>query len=1050
MSKLLSINSNKIIVLFLLLSSLGTPLLAENYSEIKRSTFIEECSNNILINPDFEDGLNNWTATGATLISDNAYSGSFSASICEGSGSIGKALPTTAGTSYNASLWIRWSELGNYAQVRLRFLDNNYSPIDSNSDGINGFTYQEYTQIELSATAPVNAAYVHIYIYKSNGGCLLIDDVELCESNIIEECSNNILINPDFEGGLVNWTTMGETLVSDNAYSGNLAASICNASGSIGKALPTTEGSSYNASLWVKWSEIGTFAQVRLRFLDNNYSPINSNSDGVNGLIYQEYTQVELSATAPANAAYVHVYIYKSNGGCLLIDDVELCETNDTNDPCNPDLTGPVFSNCPSNIQLTTTDSGRFVDWLNPTVDDACSFITFYADYQSGDFFPIGSTTVTYTGVDQAGNRSYCSFIITISAEEIDLCENNLLANPSFESSTTPLSNWSTQGEVSIISEANSGEHAIEISGFELGSISQSFLAEAGQEYTIGAYANLQADHLVEADLRVIFYSATWQPVGFYGSISINERVDYNYYSRSAIAPEGSYYVLAYIVKSEGYGFLQVDDICLTKKDALENCDPSNDKTEYYRCPDDITIYTTSNLTPVYYSLLYQSCPGSTIQSSHGVGEEFPLGSTDVIYTSTSSSGITNSCIFTVTVVRIDPVDCSNNLISNSGFENLLTDWEHSSFASESLDSYADTYAAKLEGGNATISQTMAAQEGDIFTASAYLKQTGSYAEMTGLVFLFLDEQMEVVGINKTANKNVNSFSPEYNPIFLQATAPANTAYLKVGVQKATGASKLFIDDFCLNKISSTTSPVDCEASSDFPWQEWISRVTLESIDNSSNKTPYSDFTSGQVAFFEPGQSYALEIDATFSYFAEDQYFSIYIDFNGDGFFSADELTQASLTNLSDGNGITHTLQTQINVPLTAAASTMTIRIIMQRGSYATSPCGVISFGEIEDYTAVIPSTTLNRIQETKPLRLFPNPAQNYVSINVEEYLSEKIELIIVNNLGQQMLYKEIARVSKSLEMIDLSNWKNGSYTVWISPQNKPRRMAQLFVIQAY
>ncbi|MEL6926393.1 MAG: CARDB domain-containing protein, partial [Bacteroidota bacterium] len=38
---------------------------------------------------------------------------------------------------------------------------------------------------------------------------------------------------------------------------------------------------------------------------------------------------------------------------------------------------------------------------------------------QSGDFFPIGSTTVTFTATDLAGNTASCSFTVTVSEENI-------------------------------------------------------------------------------------------------------------------------------------------------------------------------------------------------------------------------------------------------------------------------------------------------------------------------------------------------------------------------------------------------------------------------------------------------------------------------------------------------------------------------------------------------------------------------------------------------------------------------------------------------------
>jgi hypothetical protein len=54
------------------------------------------------------------------------------------------------------------------------------------------------------------------------------------------------------------------------------------------------------------------------------------------------------------------------------------------------------------------------VDWTNPQATDNCPGTALSQDYYSGDYFPFGTTTVTYTAVDNAGNVTTCSFDITV------------------------------------------------------------------------------------------------------------------------------------------------------------------------------------------------------------------------------------------------------------------------------------------------------------------------------------------------------------------------------------------------------------------------------------------------------------------------------------------------------------------------------------------------------------------------------------------------------------------------------------------------------------
>ncbi len=106
------------------------------------------CSN-LLPNPDFENGLTDWTVTGDVSISNDAHSGIQAANICDGSGSLGKAIQTTPGISYQASAWLKWTAEGTFAHIWLRFLDSNYSPIASSGEA-EVFTNEDYMFFEVS------------------------------------------------------------------------------------------------------------------------------------------------------------------------------------------------------------------------------------------------------------------------------------------------------------------------------------------------------------------------------------------------------------------------------------------------------------------------------------------------------------------------------------------------------------------------------------------------------------------------------------------------------------------------------------------------------------------------------------------------------------------------------------------------------------------------------------------------------------------------------------------------------------------------------------
>jgi hypothetical protein len=80
------------------------------------------------------------------------------------------------------------------------------------------------------------------------------------------------------------------------------------------------------------------------------------------------------------------------------------------------DTTAPVIS-CPANIVVNlppNTSATSVPVSFNPTASDSCGTATVTTSHASGASFPVGTTTVTATATDQAGNTSSCSFNVTV------------------------------------------------------------------------------------------------------------------------------------------------------------------------------------------------------------------------------------------------------------------------------------------------------------------------------------------------------------------------------------------------------------------------------------------------------------------------------------------------------------------------------------------------------------------------------------------------------------------------------------------------------------
>ena len=98
----------------------------------------------------------------------------------------------------------------------------------------------------------------------------------------------------------------------------------------------------------------------------------------------------------------------------------------------------PVISNCPVDIVLSN-DPGQCeanVFWTAPTAIDNCVGLTLSSTHVSGDMFPVGTTLVTYTAVDDAGNSTVCSFNVTV--EDTELPDITCIVDPTVFVDDTP------------------------------------------------------------------------------------------------------------------------------------------------------------------------------------------------------------------------------------------------------------------------------------------------------------------------------------------------------------------------------------------------------------------------------------------------------------------------------------------------------------------------------------------------------------------------------------------------------------------------------------
>ncbi len=84
------------------------------------------------------------------------------------------------------------------------------------------------------------------------------------------------------------------------------------------------------------------------------------------------------------------------------------------------DVTPPVFAGMPIDQTILANNAGctGIATWTAPTATDNCGgAVTITSSHNSGDAFPLGTTTVTYTVTDSEGNATNETFDITVNSD---------------------------------------------------------------------------------------------------------------------------------------------------------------------------------------------------------------------------------------------------------------------------------------------------------------------------------------------------------------------------------------------------------------------------------------------------------------------------------------------------------------------------------------------------------------------------------------------------------------------------------------------------------
>jgi hypothetical protein len=108
-------------------------------------------------------------------------------------------------------------------------------------------------------------------------------------------------------------------------------------------------------------------------------------------------------------------------------NEVQTCTTQITvADQEDPDIECPVVDP----VSLVACDQEIQVFFSDPVVTDNCPGVEYTLDFESGDFFPCGTTFVTVTATDEAGNTSECFFPVEVDCSCAEILFQSITCDP--------------------------------------------------------------------------------------------------------------------------------------------------------------------------------------------------------------------------------------------------------------------------------------------------------------------------------------------------------------------------------------------------------------------------------------------------------------------------------------------------------------------------------------------------------------------------------------------------------------------------------------------
>ena len=192
-----------------------------------------------------------------------------------------------------------------------------------------------------------------------------------------------------------------------------------------------------------------------------------------------------------------------------------------------------------------------------------------------------------------------------------------------------------------------------------------------------------------------------------------------------------------------------------------------------------------------------------------------------------------------------------------------------------------------------------------------------------------------------------------------------------------------------------------CESGGENTSFEWIALVALEEINRPSGSDGgYADIdVTGQTTTLDIGASYVMQLAPGYSSFAYMESFTVWMDLDRDGQFTAAEQLLQLLTNSTTPTSGT------ITIPATATPGPARLRVLMKDTSHPADGCQEFQYGETEDYCVTLSGPAgIAGLEGTGSIKLWPQPADQELHVHAPQAVASRLVITDISGRAVQEL----------------------------------------------